>query len=899
MDYDSLTHKQKSAIASLPMDEETRLIIFGMGRREENRIITGINDIWRPYRQGGPGPSLDESLQKLKTTVGASVLGGAAGTFFAARRIQDQFNFVTMPSFNITKRAVGGYQQAVADMLRTQTEISFKYGNMLANFLSVGYTVLRNMGTIERIGGAIRDVVTAAKVGARARETQELAASVAAAPETAGTSLIAGLALAVVDIATTVALQHIGQYVGGRITSGYAHSRARQIFASKLLDKQRIVNDFNAYASSFVGYSQFNGNNGYALMDTMRNQSMFGMPLSRLGYDYTQLEPLIAYISHNARVKNMSDLQSYVSNSAIMAGLYGANPQATAQIYSQLSLIGPRQKAIQESTREFEKFFTAVSGGGKPQVAQIRLVGELTAFSKDYGYAVKMNASAPQNLANIQNFVAKDNQFKSMLTTQPTQTMVKGLDEVLGQGAIMTNARANELLAIGHISPAAALRGVTGNSDTFNKVLGALAIKLGITKESFTPGTATLNEGMLKNYYMYMHYGLGVNNSTQQVLMRALHLYVNGARATEVYNTYINGVNQTTASYYLDPNFFMSSWTQKFAQGNIDLSKQIMKHAQLLGQVNDMIVNAFEKDAPRFVSMVGQFGITIAKTLHEEQASTKPHSLSQTIADYKQIINNLPKTMSTPLVPLGPVVHTGIQKASQLMQALPFGVAQKVGKPFLEKVQEISDRLGINPRYLLAAMQVESGLSPSQKNMMGSGATGLIQFMPDTASKLGTTIKALSQMSPIEQLTYVEKYMSQYSKLFHEGYDNIGDVYAAIFWPAAIGKPMSWIIARAGSKVYAQNYTLDVGNKGYITKQDLVYRVMLGYNGLFSNKALNTATSINKYDLLTTEAQKLDTKYHMQKAEHYLYINTQANFVSHSALANAVGTKIQEIVNGR
>src|SRR3546814_8645614 len=79
---------------------------------------------------------------------------------------------------------------------------------------------------------------------------------------------------------------------------------------------------------------------------------------------------------------------------------------------------------------------------------------------------------------------------------------------------------------------------------------------------------------------------------------------------------------------------------------------------------------------------------------------------------------------------------------------------------FINEVEAMAARLGTKPEYLMAVMSFETGgsFSPAQANNAGSGATGLIQFMPNTAAGLGTSTAALAQMSSVEQLQYVEQY---------------------------------------------------------------------------------------------------------------------------------------------
>ena len=65
---------------------------------------------------------------------------------------------------------------------------------------------------------------------------------------------------------------------------------------------------------------------------------------------------------------------------------------------------------------------------------------------------------------------------------------------------------------------------------------------------------------------------------------------------------------------------------------------------------------------------------------------------------------------------------------------------ENTSEAFRRKVLEIADRLLIDPNFLMAIMSFESGATfdPNIKNAAGSGATGLIQFMPSTAKSTMT-----------------------------------------------------------------------------------------------------------------------------------------------------------------
>lgn len=146
----------------------------------------------------------------------------------------------------------------------------------------------------------------------------------------------------------------------------------------------------------------------------------------------------------------------------------------------------------------------------------------------------------------------------------------------------------------------------------------------------------------------------------------------------------------------------------------------------------------------------------------------------------------------------------------------------RVTQEFRVRVREIAGNLNIDPSWLMAVMGFETGytFSSSIKNP-GSSATGLIQFVSSTAKSLGTTTTALARMTPVQQLDYVEKYFNQYKGRIN----NIGDCYMAVFWPAAIGKPDSYVIATSPSSVYNANSGLDVNRDGVIVRGEAISRV--------------------------------------------------------------------------
>jgi peptidoglycan hydrolase-like protein with peptidoglycan-binding domain len=146
--------------------------------------------------------------------------------------------------------------------------------------------------------------------------------------------------------------------------------------------------------------------------------------------------------------------------------------------------------------------------------------------------------------------------------------------------------------------------------------------------------------------------------------------------------------------------------------------------------------------------------------------------------------------------------------------ALAWGA--KVTPAFKQRVRQISAKLGCDANDLMSCMAFESGetFSPSARNAQ-SGATGLIQFMPSTAEGLGTTTEKLAAMTAVAQLDFVERYFSG----FH-GLRTLEDLYMAILWPRAVGKPDDFVLFAAPTKAYQQNQGLDKDKDGKVTKRE-------------------------------------------------------------------------------
>lgn len=137
-------------------------------------------------------------------------------------------------------------------------------------------------------------------------------------------------------------------------------------------------------------------------------------------------------------------------------------------------------------------------------------------------------------------------------------------------------------------------------------------------------------------------------------------------------------------------------------------------------------------------------------------------------------------------------------------------------KLFDDTLNSLAKEAGLAADKIRKIIGKESGGRASAENP--SGATGLIQFMPEIAKSLGTTTEELKKMSPAEQLPFVIEYFK--SRGVTEKHDQ-GDYYVAVAAPAFLGKPDSTEVYKRGTPEYDQNPSWDVNKDGVVTVGDL------------------------------------------------------------------------------
>lgn len=151
---------------------------------------------------------------------------------------------------------------------------------------------------------------------------------------------------------------------------------------------------------------------------------------------------------------------------------------------------------------------------------------------------------------------------------------------------------------------------------------------------------------------------------------------------------------------------------------------------------------------------------------------------------------------------------------------------KKVERTFVNKILDICKDFewdDDHASYLMSCIAFESAetFSPTIRNAAGSGAIGLIQFMPATALILGTTTTDLAKMTAVEQLDFVKAYFRPYYRRI----DTLSDMYMAILLPKYIGKPEDSALFLDGTVAYRQNSGLDANKDGRITKKEAASKV--------------------------------------------------------------------------
>jgi hypothetical protein len=164
---------------------------------------------------------------------------------------------------------------------------------------------------------------------------------------------------------------------------------------------------------------------------------------------------------------------------------------------------------------------------------------------------------------------------------------------------------------------------------------------------------------------------------------------------------------------------------------------------------------------------------------------------------------------------------------------------------FWTELQAIAKRLDTEPAWLLNVMASESLFNPKARNRLpGQTATGLLQFIERTARSMGTTTEMIRRMSPVEQLSLVEKYLMP----FRGRLNSLADVYLAVFRGFIIEGGDARVVAPLNNsnkerRIYSLNSWLDFDGDGKIVKGELA--LVASAIGRFQPVARRAGDSLN------------------------------------------------------
>lgn len=127
---------------------------------------------------------------------------------------------------------------------------------------------------------------------------------------------------------------------------------------------------------------------------------------------------------------------------------------------------------------------------------------------------------------------------------------------------------------------------------------------------------------------------------------------------------------------------------------------------------------------------------------------------------------------------------------------------------FATKVIEISDRLEIDPNWLMFLIDFETNGAFSASTPNKYNCYGLIQFCPNksggfvkTINGVDYTMDQIRNMTEVQQLELVYEYLNEKQGVGRKFY-TYQDLYLAILWPKAVGQDDSYVITSSTNPIF-------------------------------------------------------------------------------------------------
>ncbi|MEZ4886153.1 MAG: lytic transglycosylase domain-containing protein [Chitinophagales bacterium] len=148
---------------------------------------------------------------------------------------------------------------------------------------------------------------------------------------------------------------------------------------------------------------------------------------------------------------------------------------------------------------------------------------------------------------------------------------------------------------------------------------------------------------------------------------------------------------------------------------------------------------------------------------------------------------------------------------------------------FERKVRIMARNMNVPPEWIMAVIHAESRFNPKVKNYKGSGARGLIQWMPHVYKEMG--VQKLPTAA-VDQLDLVEQYLCERQAEVGT-YKSLTDLRLAILYPVAVGKSQNYALYSKPSLAYEQNIGLDMNKDGKVTVKDIAQKMKREYKDAF------------------------------------------------------------------
>ena len=149
------------------------------------------------------------------------------------------------------------------------------------------------------------------------------------------------------------------------------------------------------------------------------------------------------------------------------------------------------------------------------------------------------------------------------------------------------------------------------------------------------------------------------------------------------------------------------------------------------------------------------------------------------------------KVIDSKSTSLPPEVPANYLRGSKLLQDNEFNT----------KLEEVAKELKVSKQNLIKIMEFESTIDPRARSSR-TLATGLIQWMPKTATEMhNTTIHAIRELSGVEQLELMKIY---FTKKGVKKYPNasIGTLYLLVLYPYAASQGPNYVIGSQDKRTY-------------------------------------------------------------------------------------------------